>query len=75
MIMKRTRLILMAMACLVASGCTNMPKLVTALAKDPATAYIEMIGHGVVIRLVRTNPNTNTLAHAIGKDGTVTVTK
>jgi hypothetical protein len=49
-----------------------MAKLVDALAKDPATASINVVSTFGTIKIVRTNPGTNTET-TVTPDGTVTV--
>lgn len=59
----------------IVSGCSSTNKLVAALAKDPATLHLRITSIYGVIELTRTNPNSNTLAHAVSPEGSVTVTK
>jgi hypothetical protein len=72
-------LIIFAAAFLVVllNGCVtagSLAKLVDSLAKDPATARIQVHSMSFSVIVDRTNPGTNTLPHSV-KDGTITVGK
>lgn len=54
-------------------GCVSGGALVRELAKDPATVSLRVTSVYGTIDYVRTNPGTNTAAHAIGPDGTVRI--
>ena len=74
--MKRKLSILSILALvLLAPGCSSTNKLVAALAKDPATLHLRITSIYGVIELTRTNPNSNTLAHAVSPEGALSVTK
>ena len=60
---------------LLLSGCTtsNAAKLAAALAKDPATVHLRVTSIYGVIEFSRTAPTSNSLAHTISPDGTISV--
>lgn len=66
------KLIIVAAFAALATGCVNTTNLVKALSKDPATAHVRVNSIYFTIEVDRTNPNTNTLPHAV-KDGVVIV--
>lgn len=56
-----------------ATGCNSMPKIITALGKDPATVTVRVTTIYGTIYYTRTNPGTNTAPHIIAPDGSVRV--
>lgn len=58
--------------CLLLCGCTSVPKVIKALAKDPATVRLRVVGSGINIELDRTAPNSNSPPHTVG-NGTISV--
>ena len=54
---------------------TSTAKVVQAMAKDPASVHVRVSTIYGTIDVTRTNPLTNTLAHTISPDGTITVAR
>ena len=72
--MKRI-LLLPLLALPLMGGCmtNNAAKLAAALAKDPATVHLRVTTIYGVIEFSRTAPLTNSMAHTISPDGTISV--
>lgn len=70
--MKTIAILSVLLLCGCRSPSKDMAKLVDALAKDPATASINVVSTFGTIKIVRTNPGTNTET-TVTPDGTVTV--
>lgn len=70
---------LTALVLVLGSGCISPSKdlaaTVKALANDPATVNVRITTVYGTVFFTRTAPTTNSLAHTIGPDGTVTVGK
>lgn len=58
-----------------ASGCmaSRLDKVVAALGKDSATVHIRVMTPYGSMEFTRTAPTTNTAAHTIAPDGTISV--
>lgn len=72
----RTAILAVAAAIAVAStGCAGRTtaQVVRALSKDPASLHVRITSIYGTIEVARTAPGTNSPAHAIGADGTITV--
>ena len=55
------------------SGCVNAASVVRAMSKDPATVHIRVTTIYGTVEVARTAPGTNTPAHSVGADGTITI--
>lgn len=66
--------ILLALSLTLLCGCVSPAKLASALAKDPATAFISVQTIYGNVKVIRTNPQTNT-AVKISGDGEVEVNR
>lgn len=62
----------LAVGLLALSGCMSMSKLARELSKDPATVNLSLTTIYGNLRLVRTNPGTNSTV-SVSPDGTVSV--
>jgi predicted small secreted protein len=69
-------LVLLLVAACLTMGCfgPDVAKAMKELAKDPASVHLRVSSVYGVIEFTRTAPLTNTLAHSISPDGTITVT-
>jgi hypothetical protein len=70
----KTILPLLLIASLGCTGCFNVASAIKAMGKDPATVHLRVSSVYGVLELSRTNPQTNSLAHSVAPDGTITVT-
>jgi hypothetical protein len=70
----KTLLLLAALSC---AGCstTNVARIIEAMGKDPATVHVSIRSVYGVVEIYRVNAGTNSVAHSINADGTITVEK
>jgi hypothetical protein len=71
----KTTLALLTVTSIIATGCAGRTagQVARALAKDPASVHVRITSIYGTIEVARTAPNTNSPAHTVGADGTITV--
>ena len=71
----KAKIAAVALIAMLATGCAGRTagQVARALAKDPASVHVRITTIYGTIEVARTAPGTNSPAHAIGADGTITV--
>ena len=71
------KLLLLLLVSTLVSGCfgPDVAKAIKAMGNDPATVHLRVSSVYGVVELTRTNPGSNSLAHTVAPDGTITVSK
>lgn len=73
--MKKLIYLAVTLISLLSTGCANVPSVVRAMAKDPATVHVRVTSVYGTVEVFRTAPTTNSMPHTINPDGTITVGK